>query len=194
MNVELLYELVLKYGYVGSFLASFLSHVIPFVALPYLAVVWSLSKILNPVAIGVLSGLGAGLGKLSSYYIGLGGGRLIAGSRRRAQLDALKGLVKHYGVLVAFIASATPLPDDVFLIPLGMIKYSLWKYLAATISGKVFLCLAVATAGHLVGGLLDILLGEGNVYSLLASILIMVVLAYFIFKIDWVKIRRAGGP
>ncbi|MEM1538625.1 MAG: VTT domain-containing protein [Candidatus Nezhaarchaeales archaeon] len=188
MDAELLYELVVRYGYPASFIAGLLSHVIPFIALPYLTVVWTLSKTLNPVILGVLSGLGAGIGKLSSYYVGLQGGRLIAGSKRSIQLDALKGLIKNYGALAAFIASITPLPDDVFLIPLGMMKYELWKYLAATISGKVLLCLTVATAGRLMGGLLDIILGEGGVYSFLASILIVAALIYLVFKIDWVKL------
>lgn len=188
MNAELFYELVLRYGYLGSFLASLLSHVIPFAALPYLTVVWSLSKILNPIAVGLLSGLGAGIGKLSSYYIGFGGGRLIAGPKRNTQTEAFRKLVKNYGALIAFLASATPLPDDAFLIPLGAMKYDLWKYLAATISGKVLLCLTVATVGRLMGFLLDVLLGEGDVYSLLASILIAVVLTYLVLKIDWVKL------
>lgn len=195
----LIYSLATEYGYLGALLASLLSHLVPFAAIPYLAVVWLLASTvpgINPWLLGVLSGLGAGLGKASSYFIGRGGARIVGGERRR-QLEALKELTGDYAGLVAFIASATPIPDDVFLIPVGMLRYSLWKYLAATVAGKALLCTAVSLFAFKLGEALRWLVGaEGDWAGAAASILIMLLFSYAILRIDWLavaeEVKRSG--
>ncbi|RLF16023.1 MAG: hypothetical protein DRJ97_02240 [Thermoprotei archaeon] len=189
MNVvEFIYELLLKYGYLGAFLSAFLSHLVPFIAIPYLAMVWLLVVTvpsLNPLLIGVLSGLGAGLGKISSYYIGAGGYRVVSENRRK-ELEALRGLVKDYAALLAFLASATPLPDDVVLIAIGMIRYPLWKYLVSTVAGKIVLCSAVSLAASEFTEVIGLLVGaEGGWRSTLIAIAVMLAFTYVVLKINW---------
>ncbi|MEM4699616.1 MAG: VTT domain-containing protein [Candidatus Nezhaarchaeales archaeon] len=190
---ELIYQLLASYGYLGAFLSSFLSHLVPFLPLPYLAVVWLLSSTvpgLSPLLVGLLSGLGAGLGKLSSYLIGRGGA-CIVGEERRRQLEALKGLVGDYAGLAAFLASATPIPDDIVLIPVGMVRYPLWRYLAATLAGKVTLCTSVALFASVLGEALKWLVGaEGGWALAAASVAIMLLLSYFILRINWMAVAE----
>ena len=189
----------MQHGYLGAFFSALLSHLIPFIAFPYLAVVWLLASTipsLDPLLIGVLSGVGAGLGKLSSYFIGRGGARVV-GEERRRQLEVLKGLVRDYAAVAVFIASATPVPDDVVLISVGMINYPVWKYLLATLGGKVFLCTVVALSasgfaevmGWLVGG-------SGGWLSVAASIAFMLAVTYVILRVDWAfvaeEVARSG--
>jgi len=185
----LTYSLLLEHGYyVGAFLSAFISHLVPFIALPYLAVVWLLASTipgLNPVLIGLSSGLGAGLGKASSYLIGRGGARLV-GEERRRQLEALRGLVKDYAAAAAFIVSATPLPDDAVLIAVGMMKYPLWKYMVATLSGKVVLCTSAALLASSFSEALGWVMGaRGGLLGVAASVAFMLAVAYAILRIDW---------
>ena len=188
--VDLIYRALLQYGYLGAFLSAFLSHLVPFIAVPYLAIVWILATVpgLNPLVIGVLSGVGAGLGKVSSYYIGAGGYRVVSEDRRR-ELEALRGLVKDYAALLAFLAAATPIPDDVVLITVGMIRYPLWKYLASTIAGKVLLCSAVSLAASKISELVGVLIGaEGDLRGTLVAIAAMLALTYLILKVNWSEV------
>ncbi|MCX8204792.1 MAG: VTT domain-containing protein [Candidatus Nezhaarchaeota archaeon] len=190
---ELIYSLIMNYGYLGAFLSALLSHLVPFIALPYLAVVWLLASTmpgLNPWMIGVLSGLGAGLGKASSYLIGRGGASIV-GEERKRQLEALRGLLKDYAGLAALLASATPIPDDVVLIPVGMVRYSLWKYLAATVIGKVFLCTTVSLFASKFGEALRWLIGvEGGWVGVAASVAIMLLFSAFILRVDWLAVAE----
>ena len=61
-------------GYLGAFLAGFLGASIPlfpsFILIPLMATQ------LNPLIVGVTSGIGAGVGQYLHYYIGLGGRHL----------------------------------------------------------------------------------------------------------------------
>jgi len=185
----LLHSLLLEHGYyLGAFLSALISHLVPFIPLPYLAVVWLLASTipgLNPLLIGLSSGLGAGLGKASSYFIGRGGARLV-GEERRRQLEVLGGLIKDYAALAAFIVSATPIPDDAFLIAVGMMRYPLWKYMVATLSGKVVLCVSAALlASSLTEALGWIMDAHGGWLSVAASVALMVAVAYVILRIDW---------
>lgn len=185
---EVIYALMTSYGYLGAFLSALISHLIPFIALPYLAIVWILASAvpsLNPWLIGLASGVGAGVGKVSSYIIGRGGAMAVGEDRRR-QLEVLRGLVKDYAGLAAFIASATPLPDDVVLIAVGMIRYSLLKYLVATLGGKVVLCVSVAVLSSKFSGAVGWLVGaRGGWVGLAASIAFMLSIAYLILRVDW---------
>ncbi|RLF13531.1 MAG: hypothetical protein DRN06_08505 [Thermoprotei archaeon] len=191
-----IYGLMLSYGYVGAFISAFLSHLVPFIALPYLAVVWLLVTTvpqLNPALIGLLSGLGAGMGKVSSYYIGVGGARVVGEARRR-ELEALRGLLKDYAALAAFLAAATPIPDDVVLITVGMIKYPLWKFLVSTVLGKILLCSAVALTASKFTEILGWLVGaEGGLTGTFISVATMLVFTFFVLKINWSFIAEVVG-
>lgn len=194
-----IHELMLKYGYSGVFLSSFLTHLVPFIALPYLAVIWTLvaaSPQLNPLVIGLMGGLGAGVGKLSSYYIGVGGAKVL-GRDVRKELEALRDLLKDRIGLIVFLASSTPIPDDIVLIPVGMTRYTLWKYLVFTIMGKTTLCSSVAISSAAFIKAFEWILGAGaGLTSTLISILIMLIFTYAILKIDWLtvasEVRRRG--
>jgi membrane protein DedA with SNARE-associated domain len=47
--------------------------------------------------------------------------------------------LSRYGWLGAFIAALTPIPDDLVYIPLGLAKYSPWKFASAIFAGKFLL-------------------------------------------------------
>ena len=60
-------------------------------------------------------------------------------------------LVKRYGAAAAFIAAATPIPDDLVYIPLGLAKYNPKRFFLATFAGKVVLSYVVVVGSYFFG-------------------------------------------
>ena len=184
-----LYELALKVGgYLGLFIVSILGNLIPFVPVPYLAVVFVYSAVLsyNPLLTGIVSGLGGAVGKLVVYWTGRGASKLIVtvvGGGER--LEAFKKLLGDYGALAAFLFAATPSPDDIVMLVLGMIRYDPLKFLVATALGKIVISLVVAYGGWAISEALSPL---GVTVSIVVSLALLVVISAVIFLVDWVKV------
>ena len=83
----------------------------------------------------------------------------------------LERLLNRYGWLGAFLAALTPIPDDLIYIPLGIAKYSPWKFATATFSGKLILNEAIVWGAVILGGIL-----------------------YLFLKIDWGKVIGKWFP
>ena len=60
-------------------------------------------------------------------------------------------LVKRYGGSAAFVAAATPIPDDLVYIPLGLAKYNPKRFFVATLLGKIVLYYAIVLISHYMG-------------------------------------------
>jgi uncharacterized membrane protein YdjX (TVP38/TMEM64 family) len=149
LDPQLLLKAVSSLGYVGALVAGLLGSSSLFISVfPSYIVIAVLGATLNPILVGLLGGVGAGVGQFLHYYIGLGG-RYLMPESWRGRLDAWLKKLDKYGVLLIFAFAATPLtPDDVIWIPLGAMRYPKFKALIAAVSGKVLLNLAYAYAGH----------------------------------------------
>ncbi|GBC71129.1 hypothetical protein HRbin02_00908 [Candidatus Calditenuaceae archaeon HR02] len=172
-----------KSGYPGVFLLSLVGSAIPFLPLPYLFVVVILSGILDPLMLGLVSGLGGALGKITSYLLGRVGYRFL-GQERKRSIDALNRLIGRYGAIGVFIFALTPLPDDVYYIPIGMTRYSFTKFMAYSTAGKVLLAIFVAYLGRTYMEALDILL-NGGFGATIISISVLVAITVIILRVDW---------
>jgi len=145
-------------GYVGAFLAGFLGASIPF--FPSFILIPLLATQLNPLIVGVVSGMGAGLGQYLHYYIGLGGRHLFS-LESQARFERWRDRHAKYGAWLILLLAATPLtPDDIIWIPLGLMRYPKAKALAAGIVGKTILSLVYAYAGYYGWPILDQLLNN----------------------------------
>ena len=60
-------------------------------------------------------------------------------------------LVKRYGAGAAFFAAATPIPDDLVYVPLGLAKYNPKRFFIATLSGKIVLGYMIVLISHFLG-------------------------------------------
>jgi len=94
--IELLQGLASQYGYSGIFLVSVLGSAIPFVPLPYLTIVVLVSGSMNPLLLGIVAGVGAALGKVTSYVLGRLG-YLASGDTTKKNLNAIHAAVARYG-------------------------------------------------------------------------------------------------
>ena len=181
------------YGYGGVFVISLIGSLVPFLPLPYLFVVVLLSNSLDPMLLGLVSGIGGAIGKLTSYALGRAGYRLL-GEARKKRMDSLRELLGRYGDLAVFAFALTPLPDDVYYIPAGMIKMPLWRFMLANTAGKILLAIFVAYTGGLYFTLLESTLGD--TMGMVIAIAALAVITALVLRTDWEKVLihlRSGG-
>ncbi len=192
-SIDLVYyyfkDLSLAIGYPGAFLLSIFGNSTLFVPIPYLAVIFFLgsSPSINPILLGIITGIGSGIGELSSYIIGRGGGKLMD-TNYSEKLNAYRNLVEQRPMLTHFLIfffAATPLPDDIILVPLGLINYSWKKSIIPCTLGKIVLTTAFAIAGKYSIELVENILNENlNQIEVLTFIGLMLIIVLMV-KFDW---------
>jgi len=188
-------------GYLSILLISFVGSIVVFIPVPYAPVLLAaaLSGKLDPHLIALASATGAVIAKtiifFASYY-----GRNLLSTKTRKRMLPLQRLVSRYGWPGAFIAAATPVPDDVVYIPLGLAKYSPWKFVTATFAGKFAMNEAIVWSAILLGRPLveDVVTNTQDTFTLVvltvASIAIMGLVIYYSLRIDWGKIIGKWFP
>ena len=183
-----------QFGYLGVFAISLLGSAIPFVPLPYLAVVVVLSGSQNPLLLGLAAGAGGAIGKVTSYFLGRFG-YLAVGSQTKESLDVLHNALARYGVLGVFVFSVTPLPDDVYVVPMGIIRLPFWKFFAANLAGKIVLSVSVAYLGQALLLSMDSVVGVSSVVVVTAGVATLI-LSLVVIRADWtmaIRIAQARG-
>ncbi|MCJ7634220.1 VTT domain-containing protein [Candidatus Bathyarchaeota archaeon] len=180
-------SLAVQYGYVGIFficLIGALSIVFP---IPYTVLIFTFGHHMNPVLLAISGGAGSALGEISGYALGYAG-RIATSEKRRKQMDYFLRLFSRYGAVAIFIFALTPLPDDLLFIPLGIMRYNFLKAFIPCLLGKVIMCFALAYGGYLcIGFIEDILGGIGGVITTIASTILLAVIVFLMYKINWEK-------
>ncbi|MHA1754092.1 MAG: YqaA family protein [Candidatus Odinarchaeia archaeon] len=176
-------------AYFGAFVISTFGNFTIFLPIPYALAVFLLGAqpFIDPLILALICGVGAGIGEVSAYLIGLGGRNFIE-RKYSKQLNSMKVLIEKYGFWAIALFAATPLPDDTLLIPLGVLKYSFVKTIFAAILGKIGLCLLLAYGGRLGWGFVELIFLGGGAIGTVIGILGTVVLLYVFLKIDWSKV------
>jgi len=148
--------LVGPFGYLGIFIIS--AVMTANILLPYPAVVTSVAAgaALNPLLVGIFSGLGAAAGELVGYGLGYKGRTLLSKRMKKAVLEKRWGrtekLFHKYGGLLVFVIAATPLPDDILGMICGAIRYDVLKFYLFSAAGKVIIYTVFAITGKLLFG------------------------------------------
>lgn len=179
------------YGYFGAFIAALVGNLTVVIVMPYTLVTFFLASAgLNPLVLGILTGVGAVIGELSGYLIG----RFSSGTverRRPAAYAALKRIVEHRPVVIPallFTFSLLPFPDDVLFIPLGMLRYSFWKLILPSLAGKVGAGLAIAYSAQLIQSTANPDTISSALWYQFGTLMLLTVLMYAIFKIPWSRV------
>jgi len=128
------------------------------IVVPYAVVIADLS-IRNPsmwLWIALVSGIGAAIGEVVSYYVGrlIGGSKKIKESELGEKFHRMKQQFEKNPKTVpitVFLFALTPLPDDVLLVPLGMMNYNYKKTIIPCVIGKTMLTSAICGFGAFVG-------------------------------------------
>jgi membrane protein DedA with SNARE-associated domain len=199
--LDWLFTLFESFGYLGVFTASFIGSIIVFVPVPYfpILVAAALNKQLDPNLISLSSALGVLLAKMIIFYASYYGRRVLSDKTKRRMLP-LQRVLRRYGGLGAFIASLTPIPDDLVYIPLGLARYSPWKFAVATFSGKFILNEIIVWSSVFLGRpFFDTFISADIdplyvVLGAIFSVAILGIAVYLSIKIDWESVIGKWFP
>jgi membrane protein DedA with SNARE-associated domain len=201
VTLEDLFPFDAELGYLGILIISFVGSLVPFIPIPYfpLLITASFNPNFNPHLIAVVSAVGVVASKtiifFASYY-----GRKVLSDKTKRRMLPLQRLVSRYGWFGAFVAALTPIPDDIVYIPLGLAKYSPWKFATATFAGKVLMNEAIVWSSFYLGRpFVERILGETTdtttlIILAVASIAAVGVVIYYSLRIDWAKIIGRWFP
>ena len=190
---EWMNQTVYAYGYAGAFVISIFGNFTVFFPVPYVLTIYAFGATLNPVLLGLVCGAGSTVGEFSAYLIGRGGRRVID-ERYGERLETAKLLVQRYGMAIIFLFAVLPLPDDLILIPLGMLRYSLKKAMTAMFIGKTIMCTAVAYAGRYSYSFIKDVFASSGLLGGVASTVLLALIVVALLKVDWTKYLDAKTP
>ena len=188
-------------GYLGLGLVNFFGSLIPFIPLPGFLLLASMSvgDQFNPHLMVLISALTATVAKQIIFYVSYEG-RHIINEKTRKRMRPFERLVKRYGAAAAFFAAATPIPDDLVYVPLGLAKYNPKRFFIATFTGKIVLSYSIVLISHNIGlSLLDPFLEHvTDVTTVYIGIIIfgamMTGVVVLLLRLDWQKILGRFAP
>jgi uncharacterized membrane protein YdjX (TVP38/TMEM64 family) len=140
-----MFEQLEELGYLGVFLSSLVLNatvVLPAGNFLFLFVLGG--ALSSPVLVGLIGGLAAAIGELTSYAAGYSGRTII---KKRRLYTRLEGWMERWGSMTIFFLSAAPLFFDLAGIAAGALRFPIWKYFIACWLGRTVLYLAIAWAG-----------------------------------------------
>jgi len=198
---EALFPFASEVGYLALSLVSFFGSLIPFVPIPSFVVLATMAvgDHFNIHILAIVGAVTATLAKQIIFYLSYGGGQIIS-EKTRKRMKPFERLVKKYGGAAAFVAAATPIPDDLVYIPLGLAKYNPRRFFLATLAGKFVLSYIIVLIAHFVGlSLLDPLLENiedtSTIYiGMIVFAVILTVIIILLLRLDWEKILGKMAP
>jgi len=188
-------------GYIGLGLVSFIGSLIPFVPIPsfVLLATMSVGEQFDLHVLALISAFTATIAKQIIFYASYGGRRMIS-EKTKKRMKPFQKLVKRYGGAAAFVAAATPIPDDMVYIPLGLAKYNPKRFFIATLSGKIVLCYIIVLISHYTGlSILEPILEDiDDPFAIYAGIIvfgaIMTAIVILLLRLDWARILGRVAP
>ena len=154
MNVDIvdLFPFAPEVGYLSLGLVNFIGSLVPFVPLPgfLLLATMAVGSQYDLHVLALLSAVTATAAKQIIFYASYGGRRII-NKKTQDRMLPFQRLVKRYGAGAAFFAAATPIPDDLVYVPLGLAKYNPLRFFIATLTGKIVLSYVIVFVSHYLG-------------------------------------------
>ena len=201
MDFTDLFPFTPEFGYVGLGLVNFFGSLIPFVPVPafLLLATMSVGDQFDLHVLALLSAITATAAKQIIFYLSYTGRRILK-EKTRKRMKPFERLVKRYGAIAAFVAAATPIPDDLIYIPLGLAKYNPKRFFLATLSGKIVLSYVIVMSSHFLGvSILEPYIEEienpAVIYiGIIAFGAILTVIVILMLRLDWAKILGKTAP
>ena len=139
-------------GYVILALVNFFGSLIPFVPLPgfLLLATMSIGNEYDLHILALVSAVSATAAKQIIFYVSFKG-RKIMSKKTLKRMRPFQRLVTKYGAAAAFVAAATPMPDDIIFVPLGLAKYNPKRFFISTLVGKIVLSYSIVFLYHYLG-------------------------------------------
>ena len=201
MDFTDLFPFAPEVGYLGLALVSFFGSLIPFVPVPsfLLLATMAVGDQFDIHILALSSALLSTVAKQIIFSISYGG-RKIIGEKTRKRMKPFQKLVKRYGAGAAFFAAATPIPDDLVYVPLGLAKYNPKRFFIATLTGKIVLHYVIVLIAHFLGlSLVEPFLEDIDdatpIYiGIIAFGGILTAVIILLLRLDWAKILGKAAP
>ena len=188
-------------GYYLLALVNFFGSLIPFVPLPgfLLLATMSVGDQYDLHILALVSAVTATVAKQIIFYLSYGGRRMI-NEKTRKRMRPFERLIKRYGAGAAFFAAATPIPDDLVYVPLGLAKYNPKRFFIATLTGKIVLSYSIIFISHHLGlSLVEPFLENiDDATPIYIGIIIfgamMTAVIVLLLRLDWARILGKFAP
>jgi len=188
-------------GYLGLTIVSFFGSLIPFVPIPSFVLVATMAvgEQFDIHILVLIAAITSTAAKQIIFYVSYGGRKIIS-EKTKKRMKPFQKLVKRYGGSAAFVAAATPIPDDLVYIPLGLAKYNPKRFFVATLLGKFVLYYVIVLISHYMGlSLLEPVLQQIDdplpVYiGIIALGVAMTVVVILLLRLNWEKILGRIAP
>ncbi|NWK05589.1 VTT domain-containing protein [Marine Group I thaumarchaeote] len=201
MDLWELFPFTPEVGYLGLTIVSFFGSLIPFVPIPSFILVATMAagEQFDIHVLVLIAAITSTAAKQIIFYASYGGRKIISEKTKKRMMPFQK-LVKRYGASAAFVAAATPIPDDLVYIPLGLAKYNPKRFFVATLSGKFVLYYVIVLISHYTGlsllepvlqGIDDPLPVYIGIIALGAAMTIVVIL---LLRLNWERILGRIAP
>ena len=201
MDLWELFPFTPEVGYLGLTIVSFIGSLIPFVPIPsfILVATMAVGDQFDIHALALIAAITSTVAKQIIFYVSYGGRKIIS-EKTKKRMKPFQKLVKRYGGSAAFVAAATPIPDDLVYIPLGLAKYNPKRFFIATLLGKLVLFYVIVLISHYMGlSLLEPILQDIEdpmpVYvGIVVFAIAMSVIIILLLRLNWEKILGRVAP
>jgi len=191
----------LKWVILSLALVNFFGSLVPFVPLPgfLLLATMSVGNQYHLHVLALVSAVTATVAKQIIFYVSYGGRKMI-NEKTRKRMRPFERLVKRYGAGAAFFAAATPIPDDIVYVPLGLAKYNPKRFFIATLTGKIVLSYAIVFISHhlglsLVEPFLENVEDATPIYiGIIVFGVMMTAVVVLLLRLDWARILGKFAP
>lgn len=201
MDFASIFPFANEIGYLGLALVSFFGSLIPFIPLPsfILLATMSAGDKFNIHYLALVAAITSTVAKQIIFLISYGGRKIIT-EKTRARMRPFEKLVKRYGAAAAFVAAATPIPDDLIYVPLGLAKYNPLRFFISTLIGKLVLYYVIVLLSHFFGEtyvepFLEEIKDPTAIYvGFGVFVTIMIVAILLLLRLNWEKILGRVAP
>jgi membrane protein YqaA with SNARE-associated domain len=152
---ELWESFVREYGLLAIFIGEIIANASVLLPVPFDAMVFVYAGttehgVVYLAFVGLIAALGASIGELTGYIIGLLGVRTIEHMRKREleQVKHARKWLRKKGMILIALGALTPFPFDVIGIAAGLIKYRPDKFFIACFIGKLLRYELIVFAGY----------------------------------------------
>ncbi|MGA7678369.1 MAG: VTT domain-containing protein [Dehalococcoidia bacterium] len=146
-------------GYLGLFLISLLAGSPIPIPTPSMILTFTLGSLLNPVLVGLVSGLGNAIGYALIYMTGRGGFHLLPSFNvsdsgigrflRKIRMSRMLDAPNQTGVVAVFLLSIYPNPVlTPMVLGMGATRFSFTKFFLACWAGKTVMSMLLAFLGY----------------------------------------------
>ncbi|CDI05825.1 YqaA family protein [Candidatus Nitrosotenuis uzonensis] len=201
MDLSAIFPFADEIGYLGLALVSFFASLIPFVPLPsfILLATMAAGDKFNIHYLVLITAITSTVAKQIIFLISYGGRKMMT-EKTRKRMKPFEKLVKRYGAAAAFVAAATPIPDDLIYVPLGLARYNPLRFFISTLAGKLVLCYVIVLVSHYFGmNYLEPILENVDdpmiVYiGFVIFAVTMVAAILVLLRLDWAKLLGKFAP